>query len=128
MLLVSQAELRLAEQTLQNTLANRSPVVSGTSTACDLVEELIRASRGLEVAAQAALTNEELVFIRATQREEMQAHLGAQSTGGPATTTVGIKRKRDDDDAAESDRSRSKGGKRARNASARARKARQDHA
>ena len=127
MLLVSQAELRLAEQTLQNTLANRSPVVSGTSTACDLVEELIRASRGLEVAAQAALTNEELVFIRATQREEMQAHLEAQSTDGPATTTVGIKRKRDDD-AAESDRSRSKGGKRARNASARARKARQDHA
>ena len=70
---------RAAEQTLQNTLANRSPVVSGTSTACDLVEELIRASRGLEVAAQAALTNDELMFIRTTQHAEMGKRLATAS-------------------------------------------------
>ena len=98
MMLVSQAELRLAELTLQNTLANRSPVVSGTSTACDLVEELIRASRGLEVAAQAALTNEELTFIRTTQHEVMGKRL---ATGEPGTAIAGSKRKRNGDSSAE---------------------------
>jgi len=116
MLLINGMEARLAKLTLENTRANRSPPVHGDTTACELIEDLIRASRGLEVAAQAASSAEELAYIRATQQEAMQARLQ------PTLEAAGTKRTVDALDATGDGRSRSEAAKSARNAKTKARK------